>query len=108
AIRHTPEGGIVIVEAAPDDDSRHVRITVRDTGVCISAEDLPRIFDRITQGESIRCGGAGRCFSIDQQFVQARGGKVNATSTPGEGTEITVLLPLATNAGASTPVAQRA
>ncbi len=108
AIRHTPEGGIVIVEAAPDDDGRHVRITVRDTGVGISAEDLPRIFDRFYQGESVRSGGAGLGLSIVKQLVEAQGGEVTATSTPGEGTEITVLLPLAANAGAATPVAQRA
>lgn len=108
AIRHTPEGGIVIVEAAPEDDGRHVRITVRDTGVGISAEDLPRIFDRFYQGESVRSGGAGLGLSIVKQLVEAQGGQVTATSAPGEGTEVAVVLPVATNTGTTTSGVKRA
>lgn len=92
AVRHTPEGGIVVAEVAPGVDSSTVVLTVRDTGVGIAPEDLPKIFDRFYQGESVRSGGAGLGLSIVKQLVEIQGGTVGAASEPGEGTVITVTL----------------
>jgi signal transduction histidine kinase len=96
AIRHTPEGGIVVAEAAAMDREGYVLLSVSDTGVGISPEDLPHIFDRFYQGESVRSGGAGLGLSIVKQLVEAQGGCVSAESSPGEGTTIMVTLPVTT------------
>src|SRR5262249_59183850 len=57
AIRHTPEGGIVLVGAAAEGDL--VSITVRDTGVGIAPEDLPHVFARFYRVERSRNRGSG-------------------------------------------------
>lgn len=92
AVRHTPEGGIVVAEAALGERPGIVLLRVRDTGVGIAPESLPRIFDRFYQGDSVRSGGAGLGLSIVKQLVEIQGGKVSAESMHGEGTTITVEL----------------
>jgi len=94
-VRHTPEGGVVIVEAGEDAAHQRVRVQVRDTGVGIAPEMLPRIFDRFYHGESTRESGAGLGLSIVKQLVEAQGGTVGAESVPGEGTVITFTLEMA-------------
>jgi signal transduction histidine kinase len=94
-VRHTPEGGVVVVEAGEDGDRQRVTVQVRDAGVGIAPEMLPRIFDRFYHGESTRESGAGLGLSIVKQLVEAQGGTVAAESTPGEGTVITFSLEMA-------------
>lgn len=102
AIRHTPEGGVVVAEVAPGAEAGSVVLTVRDTGVGVAPEDLPHIFDRFYQGESVRSGGAGLGLSIVKQLVEIQGGTVAAASTPGEGTVISVVLRAAAPGAAAT------
>lgn len=90
AVRHTPEGGIVIAEVTASPGGSTVRLAVRDTGVGIAPDVLPKIFDRFYQGDSVRSGGAGLGLSIVKQLVEIQGGSVTAESTQGEGTTITV------------------
>jgi signal transduction histidine kinase len=92
AVRHTPEGGVVVVEAATDASHRHVAVQVRDTGVGIAPEMLPHIFDRFYRGED---GSARLGLSIVKQLVVIQGGTVAAASTAGEGTVITFTLEIA-------------
>ncbi|HWV25002.1 MAG TPA: ATP-binding protein [Thermomicrobiales bacterium] len=92
AVRHTPEGGIVVAEVTLGTETGTVVLVVRDTGVGIGPEDLPKIFDRFYQGDSVRSGGAGLGLSIVKQLVEIQGGSVAAASAPGEGTTITVTL----------------
>ncbi|TCB94379.1 HAMP domain-containing histidine kinase [Micromonospora zingiberis] len=90
AIRYTPPGGSVTVGAQ---DST---ITVRDTGVGIAAEHLPKIFDRFWRVDESRArttGGSGLGLAITQQLVKAHGGALSVQSTLGEGTLFTVRLP---------------
>lgn len=94
AIRHTPEGGLVIVRGQRTASAGQIEIAVSDTGVGIAQEDLPRIFDRFYRGESSRNAGSnGLGLSIVQQLVEAQGGRVSAGSTLGEGTTIRFTLP---------------
>ncbi len=96
AVRHTPAGGIVIVGAEVMPTTHVVEVIVRDTGVGIAADDLPRIFDRFYQGESTRApGGTGLGLSIVKQLVEGQGGSVAAESQLGEGSAISFQLPLA-------------
>ena len=96
AIRHTQEGGIVILQAERASQGEWVNITVRDTGVGIPPEVLDRIFDRYYHGESIgEKGGTGLGLSIVKQLVEMQGGSVWAESRLGEGTAVTFSLPIA-------------
>lgn len=95
AVRHTPEGGVVIAEAEAMPEAGLVRLAVRDTGVGISPDKLPQIFDRFYQGDPTRSGGAGLGLSIVKQLVEIQGGTVAAESTQGEGTMITIDLRVA-------------
>lgn len=95
AIRHTSAGGHVHLSARPVDTDR-VAVAVRDTGVGISSEDLPHIFDQFYRGEKSRSritGGTGLGLAIAKSFVEAHGGEIHVTSAPGQGTEFTFVLP---------------
>jgi len=101
AIRYTPAGGTVTVELR--DRVRHgeadyARVSVRDTGIGIPAEDLPHLFDRFYRVEKNRSrdtGGSGLGLAIAHHWVKAHGGFIRVASEPGAGTEFTVYLPLA-------------
>ncbi|HYN88555.1 MAG TPA: HAMP domain-containing sensor histidine kinase [Ardenticatenaceae bacterium] len=101
ALRHTPQGGRVTLRAETLDGAgetgRGVRITVRDTGEGIPADDLPFIFDRFWRGDPARShargGGSGLGLAIARQLVQAHGGRIAVDSRVGEGTTFTIELP---------------
>ena len=97
AIKYTPANGTIIVEVEPVGAEAVLR--VRDTGIGIAPELLPRIFDLFVQSErglDRRDGGLGVGLSIVRRLVEAHGGRVEARSAgPNLGAEIIVRLPLA-------------
>ena len=96
AVRHTPAGGMVKVQATTGHDV--VRVEISDTGEGIRAEDLPHIFERFYRGEKSRSratGGAGLGLAIAKGIVEAHGGRIGAESTAGEGTSFLFTLPAA-------------
>lgn len=100
AVRHTPAGGVVMLRARDMPRAQMIEISVEDTGVGIAPDDLPHIFDRFYQGESVReSGGTGLGLSIVKQLVEIQGGSVSATSRLGEGTRIAFLLPAVPSGG---------
>jgi signal transduction histidine kinase len=91
ALRHTPAGGAVRVEAHRDGPA--VRVTVRDTGPGIGADEVDRVFDRFYRGERARSRpergdgrspGAGLGLTIARGLIQAHGGRIWA-ERPAEG-----------------------
>ncbi len=95
ALRYTPEGGEIILDA--DKDDTEVKITIQDSGAGIPAEDLPYVFDRFWKGDKTRSrasGGSGLGLAIARQLVSAHGGKIVVESEEGVGTKFTVELPL--------------
>jgi signal transduction histidine kinase len=101
AIKYTPEGGRIEVRAEGRD--RDTVVVVRDTGVGIPAEHLPRVFDRFYRVDKARSreeGGTGLGLSISKSIVAAHGGRIELSSTPGQGTTCTVTLPVAPGADA--------
>jgi signal transduction histidine kinase len=92
AVKYTPAGGRVRVEASGGEDG--VRIAVRDTGPGIPAEELPHIWERLYRGDRSRSTpGLGLGLSLVQAIVRAHGGTVAARSLPEGGAEFTVSLP---------------
>ena len=92
ALAHTPCGGEVRVEAAREGGG--VRLHVADTGSGIAPAALPHVFDRLYRADDSRSsGGSGLGLSICRSIVEAHGGQIDLTSTPGVGTAVTVRLP---------------
>jgi len=93
ALRHTPTGGRVALDAARD--GGEVVLRVSDTGEGIAAEHLPHVFDRFYKVDPARAdaGGTGLGLSIVKAIVERHGGSVAVESTPGAGTTFTVRLP---------------
>jgi signal transduction histidine kinase len=101
AIRHTPNGGRVTLDAARDDD--RVRITIADTGPGIPPEHLAHVFDRFYKVDASRAGtrvpsGSGLGLSIVRAIVLRHGGEVRVSNTAEGGAAFTFLLPSATTA----------
>jgi len=95
ALRYTPAGGVVALQAQPTDSG--VRIVVRDTGEGILPENLPYIFDRFWRGDRSRShagrAGSGLGLAIARQLVQAHDGRISVESKPEQGTAFTIELP---------------
>ncbi|MDY3553450.1 heavy metal sensor histidine kinase [Gemmata sp. JC717] len=95
AFAHTPRGGRVSVAAAVE--GADVVICVSDTGSGIAPEHLPRIFDRFYRPDPARPSGAG-CglgLAIVKSFAELHGGRAEIASRPGQGTQVTLRLPVA-------------
>lgn len=96
AFKFTPGGGTI--EVALQTDQTHVRVSVRDTGEGISPADLPHVTEKFYKGQS-RQPGSGLGLSICRELVRLHGGQFEVASTRGEGTTVTVVLPLAKSLG---------
>ena len=93
AVNHTPDGGIVSVDAIATEG--HVKISVSDTGIGIDPDDLARVFDRFYRTDDSRArdaGGSGLGLSIVRDLLTAMGGSISAESQPGRGSVFTVTL----------------
>jgi signal transduction histidine kinase len=95
AIKFTPRGGVVRVEARAEADGG-ASITVADTGIGIDAAELPRIFDRFFRGSrasEARGSGSGLGLAIVRSIVEMHAGTVTVESRLGAGTTFRVALP---------------
>jgi two-component system phosphate regulon sensor histidine kinase PhoR len=94
AVKFTPPGGLVRVLVRGEEGG--VVIEVSDTGAGISAEDLPRVFERFYKADRSRAGGgSGLGLALVRHTVEAHGGSVTAESRPGEGSLFRISLPSA-------------
>ena len=95
ALRHTPEGGEVSIQADQEQDA--LRIVVEDNGEGISSEDIPFIFDRFWKADKSRQhtddAGHGLGLAIARQLIRAHGGEIRVESELGQGTKFTIELP---------------
>ena len=94
AIQYTPPGGTILLLLDRDDTSAILQ--VRDTGIGIVSEHLPRIFDRFyraSSDRSRRTGGSGLGLSIAQAIAEAHKGTIQVQSQVGKGSLFTVHLP---------------
>jgi two-component system, OmpR family, sensor histidine kinase BaeS len=94
ALKFTAAGGRVTVEAGPAGPK--AVLTVTDTGTGIPADELPRIFDRFWRGrQAMQLSGSGVGLAVAAELAQAHNGQLTARSQLGQGTEMTLTLPLA-------------
>jgi two-component system phosphate regulon sensor histidine kinase PhoR len=92
AIKFNRLGGKVTVSTGYDGES--VAVSVADTGIGISREDLPRVFERFYKADKARAGaGTGLGLAIAKHTVQAHGGDIRVQSEEGKGATFTFTLP---------------
>lgn len=95
AAKYTPAGGQIWATLSQED--HHAVVRVRDTGVGIAPDTLPRLFDLFTQGERSLArseGGLGIGLALVRKLTQMHGGTVEAYSVLGQGSEFVVRLPV--------------
>jgi two-component system, OmpR family, sensor histidine kinase BaeS len=107
ALRYTPEGGTITVQASHLTATALMEISVRDTGQGINPDDLPYVFDRFYRADKSRTrssGGSGLGLAIVKQLIEAHGGMVRAESPiyndlnqRGYGTKISFTIPVQNN-----------
>jgi two-component system phosphate regulon sensor histidine kinase PhoR len=93
AVKYTDCGEIAI---SVDAQEKKVRIQIKDTGIGIPKDDIPRIFERfyvVDKSRSRKSGGTGLGLSIVKHIVLLHNGTINIESAPGQGTAVTITLP---------------
>jgi two-component system, OmpR family, phosphate regulon sensor histidine kinase PhoR len=102
AVKFNHPGGTVTVSTSTD--SKSVIVGVSDTGIGISADDLPHIFDRFYKSDKARSkGGSGLGLAIAKYTIQAHGSNILVQSEEGKGSTFTFSLPLKENADTKNP-----
>jgi two-component system phosphate regulon sensor histidine kinase PhoR len=98
AIKYTPQGGQITVGAFQrPTDPAHYEIFVRDTGIGIPPDDLPRLFERfyrVDKARSRELGGTGLGLAIVKHLVQSQGGEVRVSSEVNKGSTFSFTLPV--------------
>lgn len=95
ALQYTPRGGTIILRVEQT-YAQSVTISVSDTGIGISAEHLPKIFDRFYRADPARSQypqGTGLGLSIVKSIMELHHGSVHVTSEPSKGTKMTLCFP---------------
>ena len=106
AVKFTERGGVVVDVARDPDAQASVRFEVRDTGIGIPAETLPKLFAPFVQADSStarRFGGSGLGLAICKRLVEAMGGTLGVRSEPGRGSCFHFALPLQAAQPPATP-----
>ena len=107
AIKYTPAGGVITISGEANDSE--VIVHVKDTGIGIPAEVLPRIFERfyrVDKGRSREMGGTGLGLAIAKHILLQHGGRIWVDSSPGEGSVFHFALPLQRRVSATEQIAQ--
>jgi signal transduction histidine kinase len=92
AIKYTPEGGEIRVQARESDGQ--IEVAISDTGAGITEDQLPLVFERFYRADKARTrGGAGIGLAIARQIAEAHGGTIEAQSTPGKGSTFILQIP---------------
>ncbi len=109
AIKFTPEKGEIAINTSIDPDKKHLTITVADTGIGLTDEEIKKIFEAFSQGDHAestgahKYGGLGLGLSITRMLIKMHEGTINAHSEGRDkGSTFTIRLPLANNKASAT------
>jgi PAS domain S-box-containing protein len=102
AIKFTPAGGSILLEVEPRE--AEVELRVRDSGPGIPAEHLERVWERGWRADPSDRRGAGLGLYISRAIVEAHGGRIWATSSPGQGATFHFTLPRSSPTGPEGPI----
>ncbi len=92
-MKYTPTGGEIALTAHHQDDK--IIFSVKDTGVGIPSDDLPRVFERFYKADRARSGGGtGLGLAIARHLVEAHGGRIWAESVEGQGSTFSFTIPI--------------
>ncbi|HEY1352244.1 MAG TPA: ATP-binding protein [Ktedonobacteraceae bacterium] len=103
AIKFTPSGGTIVIGTRRQPESTMQSFFVRDSGIGIASEELPRVFERFYKVNPARSrrnfigpggGGSGLGLAIARHVVEAHGGRIMASSEPDKGSTFTFTLPV--------------
>jgi len=103
AVKYTPKGGTICVEVAPS--PLGVTVSIKDSGVGISAEELPHVFKKFYRAKNVprgSGGGTGIGLALVKALVEGMGGCISASSTVGKGSVFSVELPRLNSTGQGT------
>ncbi len=95
AVKYTPEGGRVEVHTINQDN--RIVIVIKDNGIGIPKEHIPRLFERfyrVDKARSRKVGGTGLGLAIVKHIVKLFDGEIEVESTVGKGTKFTIILPI--------------
>lgn len=103
ALKFTPQGDVrvefsMLAEETPNAGAMRLQVTVSDTGIGMTTEQLARVFNEFEQAEGStarRFGGTGLGLSITRQLLALMGGTISMDSRRGKGTRVAIVLPLA-------------
>jgi two-component system phosphate regulon sensor histidine kinase PhoR len=102
AIKFNHPGGKVIISTNYNNESTIV--SVSDTGMGISKEDLPHIFERFYKADKARSqGGSGLGLAIAKHTIQAHGGNISVKSEEGKGSTFSFTLPINASTNSNNP-----
>lgn len=111
ALRYTPSGGSIQItvedEIKGKGGDKQLRITISDTGIGISPEHLPYLFNRFYRTDEARTrnsGGTGLGLALTKEFILAHKGNIEVESQPGIGTTFFITLPVSLEQGSRSPV----
>ena len=96
AIKYTPDGGKIDIKLTQI-PKKFLRIEIADNGIGIPDDDIGHLFERFYRVEKSRtqdAGGTGLGLAIAKELVEAHGGRISVKSTLGEGTTVTIDLPV--------------
>jgi CheY-like chemotaxis protein len=110
ALKFNKENGLIRTEVYPDENREHVIISISDSGHGIREQDLPHIFERFYQGDTVRvkAEGAGIGLSLVKEFTVQMGGTVSVVSKLGSGTTFTLVFPVGENELVAVPASEEA
>lgn len=101
AIKYSGGAGRVLVSAQAHLEHSRLLLTIHDQGVGIAPEDLPHVFTRfyrgkptLPNGDPLTVAGTGQGLYLAQKVIEAHGGTISLASLVGQGTQVTILLPL--------------
>jgi PAS domain S-box-containing protein len=97
AVKYGPEGQSITLRSASS--ASELRVEVTDRGPGIPETELPRVFERFYRLDGVDEPGSGLGLSIAQTIAEAHGGRIEAKSRPGEGTHMSLVLPLLSDTG---------